>query len=312
MRTVTQDRLGGPEVLRVVDTDPPQPLPTEALVEVHASSMNHIDTLVRQGDFPMLGEPPFVLGWDVSGVVAEISPASATTLRPGDEVFGMPLFPREAGAHAELVAAPARHFASKPAGLTHPEAAALPLAGLTAWQALVDTAEVRPGQRVLVHGGGGGVGHLAVQILKALGAEVITTASGPKHEWLHKLGANQTIDHRTEDFTEATSDIDVVFDTVGGNGPRSFDVLRSGGLLVTIVDHFDQDLARAATDRGLRMAGVAVEPDRRGLEGLVDLVDRGLLRPHIQETHQLDQIADAHGALAAGGLTGKVVVTMQP
>ncbi len=163
---------------------------------------------------------------------------------------------------------------------------------------------------MLVHGGGGGVGHLAVQILKALGAEVITTASGPKHDWLHKIGADQTIDHRTDDFTEATSDVDVVFDTIGGNGSRSFEVLRPGGLLVTIVDHFEHHLARAATDRGLRMAGVAVEPDRRGLEGLVDLVDRGLLRPHIQETHPLDQIADAHRALAAGGLTGKVVVTM--
>jgi NADPH:quinone reductase-like Zn-dependent oxidoreductase len=311
VRTITQSRIGDPDVLQIVETDAPVPAATEVLVEVRATSVNPVDVAVRAGTFPLLGEPPFVLGWDVSGVVVESLPRSSARFRPGDEVFGFPLFPRPGATNAELVVAPSRQLVRKPASLSHVEAAALPLAGLTAWQALVDTAAVQDGQRVLIHGGGGGVGHLAVQIASALGAEVIVTASGPKHEWLRKLGAHRTIDHRTEDFTDLVSDVDVVVDTVlGGPGRRSLDVLRPGGLLVTIVDHFDDDLPAEAAAKGVRAAGVSVEPDQVGLDALVDLVERGVLRPHVQEVFPFERIADAHRAVEQGGLTGKVVVSL--
>lgn len=146
-----QQAFGGPEVLELTEVDRPAPLPTEVLVRVRAVGVNPVEAVIRSGRFPLLGEPPFILGWDVCGVVADIEPG-VTRFRPGDEVYGMPFFPRPANAYAEYVAAPSRQLARKPASLSYAEAAALPLAGLTAWQALVDTARVAAGQRVLIHG----------------------------------------------------------------------------------------------------------------------------------------------------------------
>jgi len=179
MRAIRQDVFGGPEVLQLVEVAPPDPLPTEVLVRVKAAGINPVEEFIRSGRFPLLGQPPFILGWDISGVVESVVPG-VNRFAVGDEVFGMPLFPRAGNAYAELVAAPSRQLARKPAGLSHEEAAALPLVGLTAWQSLVDVAGVKPGNRVLVHAAGGGVGHLAVQIAKALGAYVIGTASAGK------------------------------------------------------------------------------------------------------------------------------------
>ncbi|CAM5455688.1 NADPH:quinone reductase OS=Streptomyces antimycoticus OX=68175 GN=qor_2 PE=3 SV=1 [Streptomyces antimycoticus] len=166
--------------------------------------------------------------------------------RPGDEVFGMPLFPRAASAYAEVVSAPAVHLARKPASLSHAEASALPVVGLTAWQGLVDLGGVREGDRVLVHGGGGGVGHVAIQIAKALGAHVIATAGGSKREFVEGLGADEVIDYTAVDFTEAARDIDLVLDTIGGDTvERSLGVLRPGGHLVTAVAEEDTELVAA-------------------------------------------------------------------
>ena len=176
MRVVTQDRLGGPEVLHAGDAERPNPSVGEILVEVHAAGGNPVDAMQRQtGTFG--APPPFTLGWDVSGVVAAIGPG-VTLYAPGDEVFGMLPFPRGAGAYAEFVVAPTRAFVRKPESLSHVEAAALPLAGLTAWQALVDTANVTAGTRVLLTGASGGVGHLALQIARSRGAHIVAVASG--------------------------------------------------------------------------------------------------------------------------------------
>ncbi|MDP9616107.1 NADPH:quinone reductase-like Zn-dependent oxidoreductase [Streptomyces demainii] len=153
MRVITQQTLGGPEVLTIVDAPEPQPLPTEVLVRVKAIGLNPLEALLRAGAFPpLIGRPPFILGWDISGVVEEAP--RTWRFRPGDEVFGMPLFPRPASAYAEVVSAPALHLARKPASLSHVEASALPIVGLTAWQGLVDLGGVTEGDRVLVHGGG--------------------------------------------------------------------------------------------------------------------------------------------------------------
>ncbi|MFE0025077.1 NADP-dependent oxidoreductase [Amycolatopsis sp. NPDC059021] len=308
MRVITQQQLGGPEVLTIVDAPEPRPLPTEVLVRVKAIGLNPLEARLRAGEFPLLGRPPFILGWDISGVVEE---ARTWRLRPGDEVFGMPLFPRAANAYAEVVAAPALHLVRKPASLSHVEASALPIVGLTAWQGLVDLGGVTEGDRVLVHGGGGGVGHVAIQIAKALGAHVITTASGSKRKFVEGLGADEVIDYTTADFTETVRDIDVVLDTLGGDTvERSLGVLRTGGHVVTAVADEDAELAAKFEAAGMRFSGIGVDPDPVGLRGLADLVEQGRLQVHVQETFPFERIADAHRLLDAGHLQGKVVLTV--
>ncbi|MFD7663091.1 NADP-dependent oxidoreductase [Streptomyces sp. NPDC059788] len=309
MRVITQQTFGGPEVLTVVDAPEPRPLPAEVLVRVRAIGLNPLEARLRAGEFPLLGRPPFVLGWDISGVVEEGS--LTYRFRPGDEVFGMPLFPRAASAYAEVVAAPALHLVPKPASLSHVEASALPVVGLTAWQGLVDLAGVTEGDRVLVHGGGGGVGHVAIQIAKALGAHVITTAGGSKREFVEGFGADEVIDYMAVDFTEAVRDIDVVLDTIGGDTvERSLEVLRPGGHLVTAVADEDARLIAKYEAAGLRFSGIAVDPDPVALRGLVELVEQGRLRVHVQETFPFERVADAHRLLDGGGLRGKLVLTV--
>ncbi|WP_033289058.1 NADP-dependent oxidoreductase [Amycolatopsis jejuensis] len=306
MRVITQEKLGGPEVLGLTDAPEPRPLPTEVLVRVKAIGLNPLEARLRAGEFPLLGRPPFVLGWDVSGVVEK---AMTWRWRPGDEVFGMPLFPRPAHAYAELVSAPALHLVRKPPSLTHVEAAALPVVGLTAWQGLVDLGGVTAGDRVLIHGGGGGVGHVAIQIAKALGAYVITTAS--RREFVEGLGADEVIDYRKTDFASAVGDVDLVLDTLGGNtAERSLAVLRPGGHLVTAVADEDTALIARFEAAGMRFSGIAVDPDPVALRGLADLVEEGKLRVHVQETFPFDRIADAHHVLDGGHLQGKLVLTL--
>ncbi|WIV55909.1 NADP-dependent oxidoreductase [Amycolatopsis nalaikhensis] len=308
MRMITQHSFGGPEVLTVVDAPAPRPLPTEVLVRVAAIGLNPLEPRLRAGEFPLLGQPPFVLGWDISGVVET---AATWRFRPGDEVFGMPLFPRAAGAYAEFVAAPALHLVRKPPSLSHVEAAALPVVGLTAWQGLVDHGGVTEGHRVLIHGGGGGVGHVAIQLAKALGAHVVTTASGSKREFVEGFGADEVIDYTTTDFAEVVRDIDVVLDTLGGDAAeRSLEVLRPGGHLVTAVADEDTVLAAKFEAAGKRFSGIGVDPDPVALRGLVELVEQGKLRVHVQETFPFERIADAHRLIERGHLRGKVVLTV--
>jgi len=312
MHAITQHSFGGPEVLELTDVDQPQPLPSEVLVRVHAAAVNPVDAMVRSGAFPLLGKPPFVVGWDISGVVEEVVPG-VTRFQVGDEVYGMPFFPRAGNAYAEYVAVPSRQLARKPAAVDHAHAAALPLAGLTAWQSIVDTAQVQAGQRILIHGGGGGVGHLAVQIAKARGAHVIATASAAKHDFVRGLGADEVIDYRTVDFTDVVTDADLVLDTVGGDyGPRSLHALRPGGLLVTVVDRADTALQQAATAAGRRFAGVTVEPDHIGLQEITKLVDTGQLRPYVEDTLPLADAAKAHQLIESGRAQGKIVLTLCP
>ena len=310
MRAITQKAFGGPDVLELTETPKPKPIPTEVLVRVRATSVNPVDTFVRSGAFPVLGDPPFILGWDVSGVVEEVVPG-VTRFRAGDEVYGMPFFPRAGSTYAEYVAVPSRQLARKPKNLDHAQAAALPLVGLTAWQALVDIAAVEPGQRVLIHAGGGGVGHVAVQIAKALGAYVITTASAAKSDFVRSLGADEVIDYKAVDFAKTVRDVDVVLELIGGgNAERSFGVLRPGGLLITAVERTNAELARKTEAAGLRFAGITVEPDYVGLERLTELVEAGKLRPHVERTLPLEEAAKAHELVAQGSTTGKIVLTV--
>src|SRR5262245_2342907 len=193
MRIVVQESTGGPEVLKLAERPSRKPGSGEILVSVKAAAINPVDIAVRSGAYPLLGEPPFTVGWDISGTVANLG-EGVTGIAVGDEIYGMPRFPKQAAAYAEEVVAPASEVAPKPRALSHEQAAALPLAGLTAWQGLVRGAGLAKGQRVLIHGAGGGVGHLAVQIAKALGATVLATASTGKVGFVRSLGADEVID----------------------------------------------------------------------------------------------------------------------
>ncbi|MFC3518147.1 NADP-dependent oxidoreductase [Streptomonospora nanhaiensis] len=307
MRAVSQDRFGGPEVLRLTERPVPEPGPSQVLVRVHAAGLNPTDWKHRSGR-RFLGDPPYVLGWDVSGVVERVG-IGVTLFEPGDEVFGMLPYPHGAGSFADYVTAPTRALVRKPVGIGHVEAAGVPLAALTAWQALVDTAGLAEGQRVLVHAAAGGVGHLAVQIAVARGARVVGTASEGKHEFVLGLGAEEVIDYRAVDFAAELDGLDVVLDTVGGDyGVRSLDTLRPGGTLVTTLPVGQEEAIARARERGMRAAAMLVEHDHAGMSAVADLVSRGLLKAHISEVFPLSRIADAHRAGETGHTTGKIVV----
>lgn len=307
MRAVRQEVLGGPEVLRVVELDRPRPGPSQILVRVRAAGLNPTDWKHRAtGRF--LGDPPFVLGWDVSGVVEAVG-LGVTLFEPGDEVFGMLPYPFGVGAFAEYVVGPTRAFAAKPGNVDHVTAGAIPLAALTAWQALVDTANVRSGTRVLIHAAAGGVGHLAAQIAKAHGAYVIGTASAPKHDFLRRIGVDEPVDYREVDFAQVVRDVDVVLDTIGGDyGVRSLDTLKPGGIVVSIVPSGDDTLGAEARSRGMRAKTMLVEADHAGMTAIAALVTAGSLRPEIAGVFPLAEAAKAHELGETNRTTGKLVV----
>ncbi|TMU94204.1 NADP-dependent oxidoreductase [Streptomyces sp. DASNCL29] len=311
MRAVTVKEFGGPEVLTAGRVARPEPLPTEVLVRVHAAGINPVDWKTRAGHgMAGLQTLPLILGWDISGVVEETG-FGVTTLAPGDEVYAMPWFPRPAGGYAEFVTAPSRQFARKPVSLSHVEAAALPLAALTAWQTLVDTARVTAGQRVLVHAAAGGVGHLAVQFAKHLGAEVIATAREPRHTWLKELGADETIDYTRQRFEEATGKVDVVIDLIGAaddTDVRSVSVTRRGGLIVSIPGGVSDALATASGQAGVRTSPLLVEPDAAALTAIADLVDSGAVRVEVERSFALEQAAEAHRLGETNRTRGKLVL----
>lgn len=308
MRTVTQQRFGAPaEVLEVVEADRPVPGPGQVLVEMAAAGVNPVDVNVSAGYFPLLGEPPFSTGWDVAGTVAEAGPG-VTAFRPGDEVLGFLAFPAAAATHAEYVVASENELVRRPAGLDVEAAGALPLAGSTAYQALAGLAEVREGQSVLIHRAAGGVGHLAVQLAKRRGARVIGTASAANHDFVRSLGADEVIDYATTDYTEVLSDLDVVFNLLGGpEERRSAGVLRRGGVLVGALPYSELTPEEAA-DLGIRMTGVDVRPSAHDLGLLAGLAAEGGLRVHVEAAFPLADIVKAYEFVASGHVRGKAVI----
>ncbi|MER6038123.1 NADP-dependent oxidoreductase [Streptomyces sp. NPDC001835] len=307
MRAIRQDVLGGPEVLKEVRVERPAPRPNEVLVRVRAAGVNPTDWKHRAtGGF--LGEPPFVLGWDVSGEVAETG-IGVAAFRPGDEVFGMLPYPFGHGSHAEYVTVPARALTHKPASLDHVQAGALPLVSLTALQALTEHADVRPGQRVLIHAAAGGVGHVAVQIAKARGAYVIGTASTGKHDFLREIGVDEAIDYRSTDFAEAVQDVDVVLDTLGGDtSVRSLRVLRPGGVVVSILPVGSREFLEEAERLGVRAVRMLVDADRSGMNTVAELAESGRLRATVAGAFPLAEAAKAHELGDTGRTTGKLVL----
>lgn len=311
MKVVQTTAAGDPDVLVVSEVDKPAPVPTEVLVKVHAAGVNPVDWKIRSGVFPTgaLGTHPFVQGWDVAGVV-EAGPR-VTRFSPGDEVFGLLWFPRPAGGYGEYVTAPARQFARKPASLSFAEAAGLPMAGLTAWQTLVDVAGIQAGERVLVTAAAGGVGHLAAQIASARGAVVTGTARAAKHEFLASVGVDEAVDYTQAEVRSVVRDQDVVLDLLGGEHTLGLlDTLKPGGLLILTIGQISAELAQAAADRGVRISPFLVEPDPVGLAALTELVDAGKLRVHVEHVFGLAEAAKAHEVGETGRTTGKIVLSI--
>lgn len=312
VRTVHAGDAGDLDALRLVDLPVPEPAPTEVRVRVHAAGINPVDWKTRAGAgiAGLLGAPPWVLGWDVAGVVDHLGPG-VTRFQVGDRVFGMPRFPRHAGGYAAYVTAPSRQLARTPATLDHVHAAGLPLAGLTAWQALIDTADVQPGQRVLIHAAAGGVGHLAVQLARWRGAHVIGTASAPKHDRLRDLGADELIDYTRVRFEDVTGDVDVVVDLVGGEVTvRSLRVLKPGGLLLTVPSGAELPEQPVLDRHRVRATWLLVEPDGHALQRLAALVDDRRLVVHVEATADLADIAGLHRTGQTGRTFGKLVATV--
>ena len=307
MRAVQAKTYGGPEVLEVVDLPVPTAVDGEVLVRVAAAGTNPVDAKSREGHLSAIfgDEGPFVWGWDISGTVEAVADG-VTRFAVGDEVFGMPRFPDLASAYAEYVTAPAVQLAYKPATIDQVEAGALPLAALTAQQAL-DSAGLKPGQRVLVNAAAGGVGHLAVQLAKAVGAHVIGVARADNAEFLRGIGADEVIDYRAADVAATVRDIDVLVD--GMEDPRLLETIRPGGAAAPLPQGLTAEYAAAARARGIRPVHVFATPDGPGLGRIAALVETGRLKVHVSEVLDLADAAKAHELLATGRTRGKIVLT---
>ena len=308
MRAITQSAFGKPEVLQVVEIPAPSAGPGEVVVATRAAGVNPVDAAVRAGVAPLLGDPPFTVGWDAAGVVSEIGPG-VTEFQVGDRVYGMLRFPAEAAAYAELVVADATELAHIPDAVDDEHAAALPLVALTAHQALVEIADLKGGERVLIHAAGGGLGHVAVQLAHELGAHVIATCSPGKADFVRSLGAAEVIDYTSEDFTDVEP-VDIVLDSLGGDiTARSLRTVRGGGTLALFIGDFDDEVRAEADQRGVRLARISVLPNTEALAMITDLLSRGRLVPHVSATFPLEHAADAHRHLGTG-VQGKVVLVV--
>ena len=313
MRAMTMSGAGGPEVLSMAEIPRPVRISSELLVKVHAAGVNPIDIKTRSGKgaFGAITAFPVVLGNDFSGVVVE-APYAAHPLQPGTEVYGMGMVPRLSGAYAEFLTVSELSVIRKPAGLSHVEAAGVPLAALTAWGMVVETAKAHEGQRMLIHAGAGGVGHFAVQFAAFFGAHVIATGSTRNLSWLRELGASQVIDHSSHRFEDETADVDVVIDLVGNvvddTGSRSLTVLRSGGLIVNAPGGSWPTMAEEAELAGVRATGFQVAPDGATLAIISRLLESSDVKVFVDQVFDLERAADAHRQIEAGHTRGKIVL----
>ena len=312
MRAVVIGATGAPEVLSVAEVQQPATINAEFLVKVIAAGVNPIDAKTRAGrGVSALLDFPAILGNDFSGIVVS-SPYEGHPIKPGDEVYGMAQVPRNGGTYAEFVSVPSMSIARKPKALSHVEAAAVPLAALTAWGMVVDLAKAHEGQRILIHAGAGGVGHFAVQFARFFGAWVIATGSTRNLGWLSDLGANEVIDYTATRFEEVVENVDVVIDLIGNvhdeTGTRSLAVLRPGGLIVNAPTGSWDSLIDDAAAAGFRASRYKVSADGSTLAVISRLLESGDVRVFVDKVFDLDQAADAHRALETGHTRGKIVL----
>lgn len=312
MRQVVYDRFGDSDVLQVTESPVPVPGDGEVLIRVHGAGLNPIDWKTRRGmgfvASQLENKLPWSPGYDAAGEVVEVAD-DVTTLAPGDRVMGMIGFPTSGGANAQFAIARADELAIVPAELDLLSAAGVPLAALTAWQALFEVARLKSGQKVLIHAGAGGVGHFAVQFALAEGAHVIATASARNRDFLSELGVHEVIDYNTVDVAEECFGLDVVLDLVGGEaGKRSLKTLSDTGVLVTIPTVTADEVVSAAEALGVRAHGMRTRPDVFHLEEIAELIEDGDIRVHIDQVFPLEQAGEAHDLLEAGHVRGKLVL----
>lgn len=302
MRAVRIHAFGGPDVLKIEQIPRPEPGPGEVLIRVHAAGVNPVDWKIREG---YTGHRlPLIPGWDVAGVI-ESTGTGVKGLKTGDQVYGHFDLARD-GAYADYVAVPAAEVALKPRSIDYTQAAAIPLAALTAWQALFDAGGLRAGQKILVHGAAGGVGSFAVQLAKWKGAYAIGTASSGNLQFVRDLGANEVIDYTRTRFEDVVHDVDMVLDTLGGETQkRSWQVLKKGGILVSLPTRPSE---REAAAYGVRQASFGVKPNADQLAELARLVDSGKLRPIVGSVMPLADARLAQELSQAGHARGKIVL----
>jgi len=307
MKAVRIHEFGDFDKLRREDLPLPEPGPGEVRIRVMAASVNPVDYKIIHGNVLPPDALPKTLGGDVAGVVDAVGPG-VTEFQVGAAVYAM--LSREHGAFVEFVPEKAEFCAHKPGRLDFLRAAGVPLAGLTAWQALFDQGQLRPEQRVLIHGAAGGVGHLAVQFARARGCGVIATCSGADFQFVKSLGAHEVIDYRAERFEDRVKNVDVVLDVVGGDTlDRSWRVLKDGGALVSTVEEPDQAKAQAKNARGVVFMA---KPDGRQLAEITQLIDAGAVMPQIARVFPLDEVAEAERILEREHVRGKIVLEVTP
>jgi NADPH:quinone reductase-like Zn-dependent oxidoreductase len=305
MKAVRIHEFGGPEVLAIEDIPMPEPMADEVLVRVHATSVNPVDYKMRSGGYAK-GVPEGIhLGRDIAGTI-EKTGEDVQDFAIGDRVFAM--LPRDRTGHAEFVTLEAALCVPVPKNVDDAEAAAIPLAAITAWQGLFDHGSLQPGQHVLIHGGAGGVGHLAVQMAHAIGAKVSTTVSSQDREFARTLGADQVVDYKNERFEEQVRDVDLVFDLVAGETQeRSWNVLRPGGVLVSTLSEPSQQQAKQHQARGM---SYIAQPNGRELEEISRWVEAGKLHPVVASTLPIEEVAKAQSMLEREHVRGKVVLRL--
>ncbi len=310
MKAMVMHAFGGPEVLQLEDVPIPEISAGEILVEVKAAGINPIDYVARSvgGPFRDALEKSFpaILGWDIAGTVSK---SNSNLFQTGDKVFTLSRFPQITGGYAEFAAVPADQAVLMPGSLSFEEAAAVPLAALTAWQALVEMADIQAGQRVLIHAAAGGVGHFAVQIAKFKGAYVIATASAHNVEFLESLGVDEVIDYTAQDVGAEFSDIDIVLHALPPDlrGSASWPCLKPGGLLLSLLGPVPDE---EAAKYNARAAQIGVRPDATQLTEIGKLIADGIIKVTLDRTYPLEQVGEAHTQLAGRHTRGKVVLTI--
>ncbi len=309
MKAAYFERFGGPEVLTYGDLPDPVAGPGEAVIGVVAASVNAADWKYRAGDYAQQAQPKFPLipGRDFSGVVSAIG-SGVEDLNVGDAVFGVCAAGHD-GAYAERIAIKAAIIARKPEWLSHVDAAALALTGLTAMSAVEDTLKLQPGETILIQGGAGGVASFAIQLAKHIGARVVTTTSAANCDYVRDLGADEIIDYNAQDFTQAVRDCDAVFDTVGGDvAQKCFAVLKPGGRAAFIASGAQAPKPDRDDVISLRPA---VGRSRRPLERIAELFRAGAIRPPAIKLYRLSEAADAHRLSESRHFRGKLVIQVR-
>ena len=313
MKAIILNEFGGVENLQYIEINKPVIGADEVLVQVKAISINPVDVKTRAGKGVagrLKDQMPLMLGWDVSGIVSEVGSA-VTKFKVGDAVFGMVNFPGHGRAYAEYVAAPSDQLALKPLTISHEEAAGATLAALTAWQAITHLINVKKGDRVLVHAAAGGVGQFAVQIAKNLGAYVIGTSSAANKDFVLGLGADEHIDYKAQRFEDVVSDVDFVYDTIGGeNIDRSLKVIKKGGSIISIPSGLNEAVIEKAKALGINGYQFMVTSNGKDMESIARQLENGELKSHVSKTFPFSSMAEAHLQIETGRTVGKIIVTL--